>query len=266
MQVAGDPVAVGEDVELALGAVLLPQLERERGLLGERGQQRHLAGVERRPPVLPQRDQNTDHHVVGVERHGDGRSVRRQTRDRSADLPAIPPARPCGSPRPHAEAGRARRDGGGRAPRSRTGRGPRSRRRAGRAPAPGRVASDVVSSSVRWAISPSASSSLAPDSSSFRISADASSHCCRSRPCSNRSALCTAIPAAAARASTRISSSAVNSPAAVLLGQVQVAEHRVADPDRAPRGRCASAGGAAGSRPTRRACSGRPAATGARRG
>ena len=47
VQIAGDPVPVGEHVELALGPVLLPQLERERGLLGERGQQRHLARFER---------------------------------------------------------------------------------------------------------------------------------------------------------------------------------------------------------------------------
>ena len=50
-----------------------------------------------------------------------------------------------------------------------------------------------------------------PGQQLVRISAEASSHCCRSRLCSNRSALCTAMPAAAARASTRISSSAVNS-------------------------------------------------------
>ena len=74
------------------------------------------------------------------------------------------------------------------------------------------VASDRVSSCARWAISPSASSSLAPASSSLRISAEASSHCWRSRPCSKRSALCTAMPAAVASAATTTSSSAVNSP------------------------------------------------------
>ena len=93
------------------------------------------------------------------------------------------------------------------------------------------VASDLVSSNVRWAISRSASSSVAPDSSSLRISADASSHCWRSWPCSNRSAFCTAIPAAVASASTTTSSSGGELPTAVLLGEVQVAEHGVAHPD-----------------------------------
>ena len=38
VHIAGDPVPVGEHVELALGPVLLPQFEREGGLVGERGQ------------------------------------------------------------------------------------------------------------------------------------------------------------------------------------------------------------------------------------
>ena len=149
----------------------------------------------------------------------------------------MPPAPPCGSPRPRAGARRGPRQA------AETGllgpgfeRGSRRRRRAG----PGRARSPShptdVSSSVRRAIKPRASSSLAPDNNSLRISAEASNHRCRNRLCSNRSALCTAIPAAAARASTRTSSSAVNSACppsrTVLLGEVQVAEHRVTHPDR----------------------------------
>ena len=199
----------------------------------------------------PQRDQHADHRRRG-RRAGRRRSIRTPGDPvPSADLPADPAStavrlsttsRRSGSRPVETAAGRARPVRLGADDEVAVGRG--------RAPAPGASRPTSVSSSVRWAISPSASSSLAPDSSSFRISADASSHCCRSLPCSNRSALCTAIPAAAARASTRTSSSRGELPAAVLLGQVQVAEHRVARPGRAPRGRCASAGGAAGSRPT----------------
>ena len=106
---------------------------------------------------------------------------------------------------------------------------------------------------MRCAISRSASSSVAPDSSSFRISADASSHCWRSRPCSNRSAFCTAIPAAAASASTTTSSSAVNSPPPFFSVRYRLPNTASPHPDRHPEESCASAGGSAGSRPTRRA-------------
>ena len=80
VQIAGDPVPVGVHIELALGPVLLPQLQRERGLVGERGRQRHVARFERGSVVAPQRDQDSDHGVVGVERNGEGRPVRGLTR------------------------------------------------------------------------------------------------------------------------------------------------------------------------------------------
>ena len=89
------------------------------------------------------------------------------------------------------------------------------------------VVSDRVSSRVRCATRRSASSSPAPASSSARISPVASSHRCRSRVCSNRSAFCTATPAAAASASTTTSSAGVNSRSIDLLRQVQVAEDRI---------------------------------------
>ena len=38
VQIPGDPVTVGEHIQLTLGPVLLPQLQRQRGLVGERGQ------------------------------------------------------------------------------------------------------------------------------------------------------------------------------------------------------------------------------------
>lgn len=57
----------------------------------------------------------------------------------------------------------------------------------------------------RWATGRRASSSVAPASSSVRISAVASNHRCRSRVCSYRSAFWVAIPAAATSASTTTS-------------------------------------------------------------
>ena len=131
VQVAGDPVAVGEHVELALGPVLLPQLQSQRGLLGERGQQRHLARVERGPArraaARPARRSPSRGRRAARRRSirtpGDGtvdQQVSRRTR----------PARPCGSPRPRAGADRARasrrRPGSSSA---RPARGRRSRRR-----------------------------------------------------------------------------------------------------------------------------------------
>lgn len=47
MQITRDAVTIGEHRQLLLRAVLLPQLQRQRGLLGERGQQRHLSRLER---------------------------------------------------------------------------------------------------------------------------------------------------------------------------------------------------------------------------
>ena len=69
VQIAGDPVAVGEHVELALGALLLGELQRQRGLLGERRQQRHLARA--RTAARPARRSATSTPMTGpgAQRH-----------------------------------------------------------------------------------------------------------------------------------------------------------------------------------------------------
>ena len=93
------------------------------------------------------------------------------------------------------------------------------------------VASASISSSVRCAMRCRTSRSPAPVSSSPRISAEVSSHCWRTRVCSNRSEFCTAMPAAAASACDEHLVGGGEVAAAELLGEVEVAEHGVADPD-----------------------------------